>query len=403
VQRRWLFSGSELFRLFDFWREGYVDENVFAYSNGQGSERALVVFHNRYADTDGWLHLSAAQATPGEEEQHRTTLAASLLVEGGSDRYCRFREQVTGLQYLLPADDLMRQGIHLRLGPYQHQVFWDFATLRDNADEPWGELCRLLGGTPVADLDRELIQVRHAPLIAAWDDLLAVCLYLSRHTLPLADSQTDTLAEPFARTALLIPGGAVDPHAWEQLQAQLALPLTADGETVPRDNGTAPLDNSARFERLLLMVWAVCRTLPAMAPESITSLGLDRPLARASAAAGEPVDLQDTLGPDGTVMLLQALLDLGGELPDLDRAASLLDSPWGASFVNLHESGGFSWFDKERFVLLVDWLLRLSAWREKPLRDNAQLRLVAAALTAQAEEAGYRLDRLKGQQQKPAP
>jgi glycosidase len=392
MKRRYLFSGSERFRLFDFWCEGYVDENVFAYSNGQEGERALVVFHNRYADTDGWLHLSAAQANPGQEELTQTTLAASLGIEGGHDCFCRFCDQVTGLQYLLPADDLLRQGLHLHLGPYQHQVFWDFATRRDSADEPWGQLCRRLGGTPVADLDRELIQVCHAPLITAWGDLLEACRRLLNRQAPLDDEQFSSLAEPCRRAASLVPGAEPPVDACRKLQSQLALflpPMNA-AATVP----PAPSSHSDS-ERLLFMVWALCHALHIKEPGSITALGLDRPLAAAFATAGETTGQPEHLTPEETVSLVQALLALQGVLPQEEQAATFFAVPWCASFLKLHESGGYSWFSKERFELLMQWLVLVSAWREGAPHDLAELQRRAAALSAKAARSGYRRDRFE--------
>jgi hypothetical protein len=52
LQARWLFAESSNFLLYDFFRgSGTVDENVFAYSNRNGDERALVVYNNRYGTT----------------------------------------------------------------------------------------------------------------------------------------------------------------------------------------------------------------------------------------------------------------------------------------------------------------------------------------------------------------
>ncbi len=42
-----------------------MDENVFAYSNRNGSERALVVYNNRYGDAHGTIDFSAAYADKG--------------------------------------------------------------------------------------------------------------------------------------------------------------------------------------------------------------------------------------------------------------------------------------------------------------------------------------------------
>ncbi len=50
LHRRYLFAGVEHFLLYDFFNgDGSVDEDVFAYSNRLGDERALVVVHNKYA------------------------------------------------------------------------------------------------------------------------------------------------------------------------------------------------------------------------------------------------------------------------------------------------------------------------------------------------------------------
>src|SRR4029078_8049955 len=49
LQRRYLFAGVQHFLLYDFYTpDGQVNEDVFAYSNRFGDERALVVYHNRY-------------------------------------------------------------------------------------------------------------------------------------------------------------------------------------------------------------------------------------------------------------------------------------------------------------------------------------------------------------------
>ncbi|MFN8426844.1 MAG: hypothetical protein U0X87_11390 [Anaerolineales bacterium] len=61
LHRRYLFADVENFFLFDlFTANGRVDENVFAYSNIHQDERGLVLYHNRFADTKGWIKTSAA-------------------------------------------------------------------------------------------------------------------------------------------------------------------------------------------------------------------------------------------------------------------------------------------------------------------------------------------------------
>ncbi len=54
LKKRYLFSGVDDFALYDFVTDGGVDEDVYAYSNGWGTERALVLY-NKFKDTQGRL------------------------------------------------------------------------------------------------------------------------------------------------------------------------------------------------------------------------------------------------------------------------------------------------------------------------------------------------------------
>jgi hypothetical protein len=49
MRKRYLFSGSENFVLYDFYAGDQVDENVFAFSNRAGDERGLILYHNKTA------------------------------------------------------------------------------------------------------------------------------------------------------------------------------------------------------------------------------------------------------------------------------------------------------------------------------------------------------------------
>src|SRR5881409_2160742 len=61
LHRRPLFAEAQAFRLYDFYTdEGWVNEDVFAYSNRRDGARALIVYHNRYSRTQGWVRLSCA-------------------------------------------------------------------------------------------------------------------------------------------------------------------------------------------------------------------------------------------------------------------------------------------------------------------------------------------------------
>ena len=82
LHRRGQFAEAEDFLLYDFVTEGGgVDENVFAYSNGSGPARSLVVYHNRFGSTSGWIRDSVAYALKqgdGSKRQVRRTLAEGM-------------------------------------------------------------------------------------------------------------------------------------------------------------------------------------------------------------------------------------------------------------------------------------------------------------------------------------
>ncbi len=56
--KRYLFADVEHFRLYDFYRsDGSVDENVIATSNRFGDQKAIVIVHNKFADTKGTINF----------------------------------------------------------------------------------------------------------------------------------------------------------------------------------------------------------------------------------------------------------------------------------------------------------------------------------------------------------
>ncbi len=159
LHKRALFADVTDFLLYDFCpAAGEVDENVFAYSNRQGEARALVLYHNRYAETSGWVRDSVAFYDVARGQVRQSTLAQGLgLPEQG---YVCFRDQVSGLEYIRPARELAEQGLFFRLGAYQVCVFLDF---RFVAGENWALIHAMLAGRGVPDLQAFYREVFAAP------------------------------------------------------------------------------------------------------------------------------------------------------------------------------------------------------------------------------------------------
>jgi len=173
LHRRRLFAESGNFRLYDFFRDnGSVDENVFAYSNRSGGERALVVYNNRYGQSHGTIDYSAAYADKGANQLRQQRLREGLGLSDNSSVILACRDSLTGLQYLRRASDLAGRGLTLDLHAYQCHVFLDWRELYSTAEQPWDRLGDHLNGRGVANLDDALVNLELQPVHNALRALL---------------------------------------------------------------------------------------------------------------------------------------------------------------------------------------------------------------------------------------
>ncbi|MDR3772938.1 MAG: alpha-amylase family glycosyl hydrolase [Terracidiphilus sp.] len=165
LKRRWLFAESSNFLMYDFYLEGgRVDENVFAFSNRNGSERALVIYNNRFSTTRGTIDFSAAYADKGAGCLRQQRLREGLGLSGDSGAVLAFRDSLTGLEYLRRAGQLGDHGLTVDLHAYQCHVFLDWRELRSTAEQPWDRLSDQLNGRGVPSLDDALINLELKPV-----------------------------------------------------------------------------------------------------------------------------------------------------------------------------------------------------------------------------------------------
>jgi len=164
LQRRWLFAESSNFRLYDFYNDhGNVDENVFAYSNRSGNERALVIYNNRYGATHGTIDYSAAYADKGSGQQRQQRLREGLDLNAHQGMVLAWRDSLSGLEYLRRSSDLAERGLTLDLHAYQCHVYLDWRELTCTAEQPWDRLSDHLNGRGVPNLDDALVNLEMGP------------------------------------------------------------------------------------------------------------------------------------------------------------------------------------------------------------------------------------------------
>ena len=177
MKKRYLFAEVENFLLYDLVTpEGYVDEDVFAYSNRRGDERALVVYHNKFKDTRGWIQTSVPYAVKdggsGEVRFVQKSLGQGLALPDDPRVFCLFRDHLSGLEFIRNCRELHERGLYVELGAYKCHVFLEFRQVADTEDGRYARLCDHLQGHGVPNLHQALTELTLQPLLQAFDALL---------------------------------------------------------------------------------------------------------------------------------------------------------------------------------------------------------------------------------------
>ena len=399
LRRRWLFSGSENFVLYDFYAGDSVDENVFAYSNRVGGQRGLVLYHNRYAATAGWIRESAAFAvkTGGDTtELRRTTLAEALELVNDDQVYYAFRDHTLGLVFLRNSRELATQGLYAELGEYEFHVFTDFREIREDADGSWGRLCRELNGCGVESLEEEHKQLRYAALNSAFRSVLEMMPSIEcgtqRYKKGLVSSVRLFLTTLAAETG--VRANKKD-AVLEELPSCLGF-LTEITALKPSARPAATMLTSltGRLSSVsggrVLLAWLLLKGRKIQ----LDVFGLDYSLRKSDG-------LVTVSGDNHVVQLLQALLAWEGT-ESMPEGGSVVEKAFETAacrtFMQVHESGGTEWFNKERFEELLEWISIIALLegvdrKPAPRTTSALLGRLAAEnrrLNDLAGHAGYR-------------
>jgi glycosidase len=168
LRRRVLFAGVENFLLYDlFTPEGHVNEDVFAYSNRVGGERALAIYHNKYAETRGWIQTSAAYAVKtgdNEKTMVQKSLGEGLGLRNANDHFAIFRDHITGLEYIRNSQELCEKGLYVELSAYKCHVFLDFREVQDSEWRQYAQLTAYLNGRGVPNIEEALREIFLQPI-----------------------------------------------------------------------------------------------------------------------------------------------------------------------------------------------------------------------------------------------
>ncbi|MDR0451477.1 MAG: alpha-amylase [Treponema sp.] len=181
MKKRYLFSGSAGFCLFDLWdSNGSVNENVFAYTNCAGDEKTLVLYNNAYSPAAGWIREGAANIPRKDGSARRDSLCQAIGLHGDDRCFVLLREQRQERWFVRSSKEISERGLFVSLNGYESQVFLDIHEVTDAAsgsaeyrwDARWSKLNAELDGRGARDLDAALKDIFLGELYAP----LAECL-----------------------------------------------------------------------------------------------------------------------------------------------------------------------------------------------------------------------------------
>jgi hypothetical protein len=432
LQRRALFAEAREFLLYDFFTDdGHVNEDVFVHSNRLGSERGLVVVHNRYARTAGWVRMSCAYAARGPDgatQLRRRTLGEAFDLPSAPGRLVAFRDARTGLEHLHHAHLLIERGLRIELEAYQSLVFLDWREVVPEAGREWFALCDRLAGQGVPSLDAALSSLERQPVHDTVQRLLDPAW---------VEGWSETSDEPADRSdADPVPATVLRIVAVRDQIARFAASAAgraAGLDPLPEDPSFADRV-SARLTTLRDLprrMRASLRMLPAAAGE-VLPVGDDRTAPPAWGAALVTIALEE-LGrpavprdPDaGAVRLFDRLALREAVAHALERLGAQDEEPWRsaarirATFAHpalapgpgseltpawlddsdtawaagAHESGGVRYLVRESYERLL-WWLALRPLLDAAATDQTPARIAAAIADrlGAAERASWRVE-----------
>ncbi|CAN5738866.1 hypothetical protein BH18CHL1_BH18CHL1_00410 [soil metagenome] len=439
LHQRSLFAGAGDFRLYDVALEGGgVADDVFAYSNRQGDRRALIIYHNRFAEVRGVIGRSVPASVPaaaGDRTLVTSSIAEALGVPDEAGAWLILHDSRSGREWLHHGRTLHQHGLPVTLSAYECRVFLDPQVVRDDGGRRLAQLARRLGDRGAASIDAAISEELLVPARSAMSSLLdATEVRATAGAALVADGQpvAPDEASVAGRLALigdLVGDTSVVPEATAALSRRSAglMGIVRAGRARSADRDIAAAASWLGTDRARWassVAWMRCLSIAVVLGESaeiaadplawMVGWGIDEALQGTAGrlgadehAAARVVELTCALiaisddplasvgaraealaGPTGTVRAVRRAEDaVEPRLPWLDGSAARRAS-------QLHESDGHWYVDRDAFDELVEALLvrEVIDARQGPRAGPAiGLAAAAAAIKSRVEAAGWRV------------
>ena len=401
MHRRYLFADADHFRLFDVYdANGDIHPHLYAYSNRHHEERALVLYNNFWERADGWIHTSSPfvedATVPQDQRTLRTEqLGPALGLTHSWKHFAILQEQRSGLWFIRNSGEICERGLFVSLNGYESQVFLNVYEVEDNQYSHYARLADSLNGAGTRDVQRALKRLLLQPLHDAfgvvantgvlrslatalgserdgvdWRQLseeyrgfLGIASQFCEHTTRIEDAVQlfEHTGDALMRLPQLVHrapdnvGALIESHLQsgrEDSSVFLALALLI------------PLDVFVQGEEDLTPAVAGFRALDQAAEwELVTQL--QELLSHLSAEGALPSYWE------ALVKVVLAHHNWWAYTRDAEQNRSaltvletLLADSHVEDFLQVHVHNGVTWYNKEAFELMIDWLMVVGAWHE---------------------------------------
>lgn len=411
LRKRYLFSEVQNFLLYDYYTpQGFVNEDVFAYSNRAGADRSLVVYHNKFASTRGWIKNSTGNLDKGQSDQENKvlrfqTLGDALGIHNDPLYFTIFRDQRSGLEFIRNSQELYQVGLYIELEAYSCHVFMDFREVQETPEGQYARISAYLMGGGVEDIVEAFTEMQLQAVHAPFKEIINAGMlnWLTEHRLaPAAETRYQhTLAQALAELetkslALLHQIALVEEMNGEpeQVAAEIiagvrsALELGGindrvdllAGKKAPAwvnfllngPDGKSPIENGETKVWNVLLAWVILVNLGKMVDPHLyaeqSRAWIDEWLLGKIAR----IALQESGLTKGDashqVDLLRLLVNQGDWMQNCTKvnAAYRLASTWLQDrdvqrYLNVHRYQEILYFNKESFETMVWWLFTIAA------------------------------------------
>jgi glycosidase len=390
IKRRSQFAEVENFLLYDFYQDGNVNENVFAYTNLHQGQASLVVYNNKYETARGWLRQSLPYKAEGRSQTK--LLAEGLGLSWGQERFCTMREHISGLEYLRRNRELFEQGLYLELGAFDYQVYWGVREVVD-VDGLYAQLHRELGGRGVPSMESALSDLKLRPLHEAWAGLFAVSLLQG-----LAEGDADVLAPLEEALAWFWHKAAA--HGFtgdaevltEEIRDRIVTMLELPERLDEAEEALQPYQIEPSGCAVLLAGELISRledVAPGLVERGRLVPAFRRALERLGMSAEQAARRAEL--PAAVRRYVKPLL----EDPSAEAVTAFwqrfLDDPIAPKLLLVNEHQGIRWFNREAYRELVAALLQTAALSGA---ESAALRTLAQQFREVEGRSSYQLDKL---------